>query len=214
MRSAYSTPKAAPSPLLSRDYQGSPFIFREDGYFNMTKAAQHFGKRVQNFLDVQETQHYIIALAESMGVGSFANKSEEVLVAGIPVTKAPLVQGVSGKGSLPGVGRWAHPKLAVFFARWLDVRFAVWCDAVIDDILHKKAELVITKPQESAVMALPESYSATMFAFAESVMARARLLQEHEAEASGAATSCACFPRHTSSQSLQKTSPRAYTQLL
>lgn len=26
-------------------------------------------------------------------------------------------------------GTWAHPKLAVFFARWLDVRFSVWCDA-------------------------------------------------------------------------------------
>ncbi|WP_079550844.1 KilA-N domain-containing protein [Vreelandella subglaciescola] len=25
-------------------------------------------------------------------------------------------------------GTWAHPKLAVFFARWLDVRFSVACD--------------------------------------------------------------------------------------
>ena len=32
-------------------------------------------------------------------------------------------------------GTWAHPKLAIFFARWLDVRFAVWCDAMIEDIL-------------------------------------------------------------------------------
>ena len=38
-------------------------------------------------------------------------------------------------------GTWAHPKLAVFFARWLDVKFAVFCDMVIDDILNKKAEL-------------------------------------------------------------------------
>lgn len=26
---------------------------------------------------------------------------------------------------------YLHPKLAVFFARWLDVRFAVWCDLMI-----------------------------------------------------------------------------------
>jgi hypothetical protein len=36
-------------------------------------------------------------------------------------------------------GTWAHPKLAVFFARWLDVRFAVWCDAMIEDILKGAA---------------------------------------------------------------------------
>jgi hypothetical protein len=33
-------------------------------------------------------------------------------------------------------GTWAHPKLAVFFARWLDVRFAVWCDMQIDKRLR------------------------------------------------------------------------------
>ena len=29
-----------------------------------------------------------------------------------------------------------HPKLAVSFARWLDARFAVWCDLQIEKILH------------------------------------------------------------------------------
>lgn len=38
-------------------------------------------------------------------------------------------------------GTWAHPKLAVFFARWLDVRFAVACDAMIEDILTGAAKL-------------------------------------------------------------------------
>jgi len=44
-------------------------------------------------------------------------------------------------------GTWAHPKLAVIFARWLDVKFSVWCDTVISDILSG----TITKPQESAM---------------------------------------------------------------
>lgn len=30
-------------------------------------------------------------------------------------------------GRVGEMGTWAHPKLAVFFARWLDVKFAVWC---------------------------------------------------------------------------------------
>ena len=41
-------------------------------------------------------------------------------------------------------GTWAHPKL--------DVRFAVWCDSIIEDILTKKAELTITQPETSATV--------------------------------------------------------------
>lgn len=29
-----------------------------------------------------------------------------------------------------------HPKLGVAFARWLDLRFAVWCDLHIDALLR------------------------------------------------------------------------------
>lgn len=43
----------------------------------------------------------------------------------------------------------------MFFARWLDVRFAVWCDAMIEDILKGRAEVVIIKPKESEALALP-----------------------------------------------------------
>lgn len=53
-------------------------------------------------------------------------------------------------------GTWAHPKLAVFFARWLDVRFAVWCDAVIEDIIKGVAQVTIKEPEKSAALALPE----------------------------------------------------------
>ncbi|QNI03071.1 KilA-N domain-containing protein [Halomonas sp. SH5A2] len=71
----------------------------------MTKAAKEFGKRHANFLANTETQNYV---------------NELEAVTGIPDTD--LVQAIKG-GRAPGT--WAHPKLAVFFARWLDVRFAV-----------------------------------------------------------------------------------------
>jgi hypothetical protein len=102
----------------------------------MTKAAKHFGKVANEFLRLPSTVEYIRTV-ESHG-------------------KIPTLYTTQGGWHLnPDVGTWAHPKLAVFFARWLDVRFAVWCDVMIDDILNKKAEVVITKPAESAVMALP-----------------------------------------------------------
>lgn len=98
----------------------------------MTKAAQHFGKDLQVFIRREDTVQYIAALDQT-----------------VSDTDCHVIQAFRG-GKTPGT--WGHPKLAVFFARWLDVKFAVWCDMVIDDLLHGKAEVTITKPEESAVL--------------------------------------------------------------
>jgi len=87
--------------VLTKDFNGHTLTFREDGWFNMTKAAQHFGKDLSNWLRSPETLEYIEALKSV--------KSTEYLTAN---------RGRYG-------GTWAHPKLAVFFARWLDVKFTV-----------------------------------------------------------------------------------------
>ncbi len=121
--------------LITREYNGNVFTFREDGYFNMTDAAKKFGKDLSNFTRSPETVAYLDALA-------------------ISVKSTDLIESQRGRNG----GTWAHPKLAVFFARWLDVRFAVFCDMVIDDILNKKAELTITQPAESMAMKVPQSF--------------------------------------------------------
>lgn len=125
--------------LITREYNGNVFHFREEGYFKLTKAAKTFGKRLDNFFANTETADYLEEL--------------ENVVPGIPVIKVQKGNGIS-----PQVGTWGHPKLAVFYARWLDVKFAVFCDMVIDDILNKKAELTITKPAESMAMKVPQSF--------------------------------------------------------
>lgn len=106
--------------------------FREDGYFNMTKAAKHFGKRLDHFMTNRETKEYIAAIREVIPG-----------ITGITQTKA-------GWHLNEDVGTWAHPKLAVFFARWLDVRFAVWCDMQIDDILHGRSVVVPVQQAQQA----------------------------------------------------------------
>jgi hypothetical protein len=115
--------------LITRDYNGHTFTFRPDGWFNMTKAAAHFGKKLSNFWASPGTEEYLAALAE-----------------------LPEFQGVKLVAPTPGHygGTWGHPTFAVPFARWLDVRFAVWFDAMIENIIKGAAELVITKPAESA----------------------------------------------------------------
>ncbi|MDL2199388.1 KilA-N domain-containing protein [Halopseudomonas aestusnigri] len=107
---------------MTREYNNNVFHFREDGYFNMTKAAKAFSKDLSHFMRSPATAEYVEALS-----ALFADKE--------------IIEVRRGSGLLPTVGTWGHPKLAVFFARWLDVKFAVFCDMVIDDILNKKAEL-------------------------------------------------------------------------
>lgn len=107
------------NPGRSKDFNGLPIVFREDGYINMTKAARDFGKDLKEFFKNKGTKEYIKAM-EVMG--------------GIP--PITLKQAKKGYHANPDVGTYGHPKLAVFFARWLDVRFAVWCDLMIDNILQ------------------------------------------------------------------------------
>ncbi len=134
--------------LITKQFNNVPFVFREDGWFNMTRAAKHYGKTLENFMRAPSTVDYIDALS-------------------VNSTGKPVVEIRRGSGLHPDVGTWAHPKLAVFFARWLDVRFAVWCDAMIEDILKGKAEVVITKPAESAVMAVPANYADALGSLAD-----------------------------------------------
>ncbi|WP_274614650.1 KilA-N domain-containing protein [Vibrio alginolyticus] len=50
------------SNLIQREFQGQMFSFREDGYFNMTKAAKSFGKNVNEFLRLPSSTEYLDAL--------------------------------------------------------------------------------------------------------------------------------------------------------
>lgn len=54
------------SQLITREYQGLTFTFREDGYFYMTKAAKAFGKDMQVFSRRDDTVEYIDALAKTV----------------------------------------------------------------------------------------------------------------------------------------------------
>lgn len=112
--------------LRTESFNGRPIVFREDGYINMTKAAKHFpGKHLRNFWASQETQDYYKVLAEMSGIQDIWT---------------------SKKGRYGGT--FCHPKLAVFFARWLDVRFAVWCDLMIDNILKGHFQVSVVAPAE------------------------------------------------------------------
>lgn len=140
-------------------------MFREDGYINMTKAAKHFpGKSLDNFWRGDYVMEYMAHLAVYLdALPSFSrddgkHTTAEVLrfwrdeTGCIPVDRLTKTQKADIKKALTDTqqgsrnGTFCHPKLAVFFARWLDVRFAVWCDLMIDNILRGNIQATVVVP--------------------------------------------------------------------
>jgi len=109
--------------LIISQYNGQPLSFNENGWFNATQASKQFGKRPNDWLNLVETQDYIQALSDVMGI-SITSKNGNCI---------NLIKTKRGKED---GGTWLHPKLAVPFSRWLDVRFGIWCDIQIDSLLR------------------------------------------------------------------------------
>lgn len=104
------------SNVIPFHYQGQAVRFNSEGWINATDVAKRFGKRPIDWLKQDETKQYIAVLAEGL------NCEPESLLE----TRRGRYQS----------GTWLHPKLAVAFARWLDLKFAVWCDLHIDALLR------------------------------------------------------------------------------
>lgn len=109
---------ASTGTVITAEYKGNGYSFRDDGWFNATEAAKRYGKRPAEWLRLPEAVRYIAARCARLEVG-----------------KSHFVKTMRG-GDRSEQGTWLHPKLAVVFARWLDVDFEIWCDEQIDKILH------------------------------------------------------------------------------
>ena len=146
--------KTVAKGVVVRDYNGMSFKFRQDGYFNMTHAAKHFGKEVKHFNRLPSTIEYIESLSK-----------------GVNISPLELVQSHAGRYG----GTWAHPKLAVFFARWLDVKFAVFCGMVIDDLIGGHATITVVNPEKAVAHTLPQTCLESLQHLIVAVQAREKL---------------------------------------
>ena len=108
--------------LITAHYGEMSVLFQTNGYINATAIAKQFNKVPKDFLRTKATQEYINA------VGHICPSEQNQLVI------------VKKGGTSEEQGTWLHPKLAIFFARWLDARFAVWCDLQIEKILRSNME--------------------------------------------------------------------------
>jgi len=134
--------------IITRDYQGHAIAYQGDGWFNATQAAAQFGKEPVAWLRQAATAEYIAALSKRAGNSGFLTEFNQIngldgstakarrLLLGM-VKRTGFVKTKSGAPEHGG-GTWLHPKLAVRFAQWLDVDFAIWCDEQIDALLRGK----------------------------------------------------------------------------
>lgn len=107
--------------LVNKDFEGLAISFTNDGWFNATEVAKRFGGRPIDWTKQVETKEYIQQLCEIHKV------RENHFVKTVRGTKTP--------------GTWFHPKLAVPFARWLDVKFSIWCDQQIDLLIRGELDV-------------------------------------------------------------------------
>ncbi|WP_225782636.1 KilA-N domain-containing protein [Xenophilus sp. Marseille-Q4582] len=104
--------------VIQAEYDGHTFAFDAEGWFDATVAADRYGKRPNDFLELDSTIDYIAALDARQ----------------IAITGKAGIWKVTRRGRYGGT--WLHPKLAVRYAQWLDLNFAIWCDEQIDQILR------------------------------------------------------------------------------
>ncbi|MEA9979314.1 MULTISPECIES: KilA-N domain-containing protein [unclassified Pseudomonas] len=119
--------------IVPINYEGQAVRFNAEGWLHATEIAERFDKRPNDWLSLPSTIEYLEALNRRTVTGLSGNAWS--------MTKR------GGKNQ----GTWLHPKLAVAFARWLSVDFAVWCDEQVDALLRGESKPWASARREAAI---------------------------------------------------------------
>lgn len=88
---------------------------------NATQMSKPFGKRPNDWLNLPTTTSFleVLSITRLSGNGDY---------------QAVITQKGGTKG---GGGTWMHEDAAIEFARWLDPRFAIWCNDRVKELMTK-----------------------------------------------------------------------------
>lgn len=115
-------------------YEGNEITFKsENGVMvNATEMAKSFGKRVNDWLTNKSTREFLEELSAV----------RKIPVTGILTTESETSEDAEGvlvrvvQGGTPSLqGTWLHEDVAMEFARWLNPKFAIWCNDRIKELL-------------------------------------------------------------------------------
>ena len=134
------------SVIIPRVFNGRKIFFdKQDNlvYLNATKTAKEFNKRLDSWQKSPQTIEYVDALQDSFPEYTNSGNGGFIVVR-------------KGGNDKEAQGTWIHPKLIIFFARWLSPHFAVWCDLQIEEILkgELKQEISYKEKVEAELLGL------------------------------------------------------------
>ena len=109
------------SDIVRHEYNGSPIRQRGDGYACLTDMAEASGKKVADYFRLKSTKEYLDGLSAVMG---------------IPVTA--LTKGFQGGNNQKSQGTWAHPEVAIDFAKWCSVPFRIWANRTLRHVIEEQ----------------------------------------------------------------------------
>lgn len=102
-------------PSLTKSYKGRAIrIDQSNNYVCLTDMASANGKQFGHWNALKNTQEYLSTFSETIGIPLV-----ELLV---------VTEGRDG-------GTWAHQKIAIRFAQWCSVEFAIQVDFWIDELM-------------------------------------------------------------------------------
>lgn len=131
--------------VITLQYQDTSLHASREAWFNATEIASMFDKRPIDWLRLPETERYIQALIKRE-----KEKQAKSEVRKSHITKSKFIKVLKGNSAKFKQGTWLHPKLAVAFARWCDVDFAVWCDEQISELIQSGKQWQPIRKESSA----------------------------------------------------------------
>ena len=146
--------------LITARYGEMTVQFQENGFINATAIAKQFNKQPKAWLRLESTIEYITQLIEFQRCENHTFDENQLVI---------IKKGSPENGG----GTWFHPKLAIPFARWLEARFAIWCDFQIEKILHLKTAPINSDLAEIFLKPITKSLTPDDFKWRYQVLATA-----------------------------------------
>lgn len=111
------------SKIVRHEYNGSMSPQRkEDGYVCLTDMAKATGKKVAHYFELKSTNAYLEGLSTDIGI-----------------TISALVETTKGGDQLTDQGTWAHPEIAIDFAKWWSVPFRIWANRTLRHVIEEQS---------------------------------------------------------------------------
>jgi hypothetical protein len=115
--------------IITFDFQDHAIPFTTEAHVNLTEMCSAFKTTPAQFLRLEATKRFMVALAADTGLSFNCAESAQLNCA--------LVTTVEGRY---GGGTWAHPDLALECARWLSPEFAIWTNRSIRKLLSGECQ--------------------------------------------------------------------------